>query len=163
MSSQIIAFLYYLSSQIIYYFSILFSYRFFFNLDFLNSNTVSGKDVRPFVLFKRIHKWIETKPVCPVCNSRISKDKLIRLYGITDKPEATSQLDSSAQSSFSDINNTTQQQLDESNQSQTANRSRGRANQVMNSQCFLFLLIFNFIHTQSHNCLYDEAYITNAN
>ena len=82
---------------------------------------------------KCIHKWIETKPVCPVCNSRISKDKLIRLYGITDKPEATSQLDSSAQSSFSDINNTTQQQLDESNQSQTADRSRGRANQVMNS------------------------------
>lgn len=31
-----------------------------------------------------IHKWIETKPVCPVCNSKIGKDKLIRLYGIND-------------------------------------------------------------------------------
>lgn len=33
---------------------------------------------------KCIHKWIETKPVCPVCNSKISKDKLIRLYGINE-------------------------------------------------------------------------------
>ncbi len=79
---------------------------------------------------KCIHKWIETKPVCPVCNANISKNKLIRLYGITDK---TDNLDSTNENSIL-LNDSNSVGLNESSQrTESTGRTVIRVNEVHNN------------------------------